>query len=285
MEEPRFEIVRTSQGAHALRDRESGEVMHPGRGPLHEAQALYLEPARLAQRLSEAPAEPLVLLDVGLGAGTNALCALALALLHARPARRLEIISLDLTCAAMRHAFASEQREAFGFTADVREAASALLGQHGYESERVGWRLVLGDACTELAALPAQSIDIVFWDPYSPRTNPGMWSEQTFALLRRVCRDGATVHTYSAATATRSALLLAGFNVGLGPSVGEKQRRATLAATRLSDLAAPLDRSWLLGFPRPLPGVLRDPVLSCEARARLERLPQLAAETIADGAR
>jgi queuine tRNA-ribosyltransferase len=284
MSEPRFEIVRTTQGAPALRDVESGEVMHPGLGPLHEAQALYITPSRLCERLAQAQPEPLVLLDLGLGAGTNALCALSLALAHQRPARRLEMLSLDLTSAALRHAFASGEREAFGVTANVREAVSALLDQHSFETERVSWRLVLGDACREIAALPEQSIDLVFWDPYSPRTNPSMWSERAFALLRRVCRDGATVHTYSGATATRSALLLAGFYVGLGPNVGERQRRATLAATRLADLAAPLDHTWLAGFPRPVPGILRDPALSCEARARLERLPQLVAKAIDDSA-
>lgn len=273
--EARFTIVRTSQGAPALADRESGEVMHPGQGPLFEAQTLYVGPARLRERLSQARAQPLVLLDVGLGAGTNALSALALVLGSERPLCRLELISFDLTSAAMQHAFDSEERAAFGFTPRVHEAAHSLLTHHHYEDERVRWRLVIGDAREQLAQLEANSVDVVFWDPYSPRTSPTLWSEHAFTLLRRACRDGATVHTYSAATATRSALLLAGFYVGFGARVGERQKHSTLAATRLSDLSAPLDRSWLTGFPRPRPGVEPDPALSCAARERLSRLPQL----------
>jgi queuine tRNA-ribosyltransferase len=61
--------------------------------------------------------------------------------------------------------------------------------------------------------------------------------------------------TYSASTATRVAMLLAGWAVGVGDGIGSKER-TTAAAVRLEDLARPLDRSWLarLALPdAPLP--------------------------------
>src|SRR5687767_2150020 len=63
-----FEVVETRDGSRAMRDRESGELMHPV-GPLLEAAAIYVEPARLAERLQ---AGAVTLFDVGLGAGSNA---------------------------------------------------------------------------------------------------------------------------------------------------------------------------------------------------------------------
>jgi queuine tRNA-ribosyltransferase len=271
----RFEIVTSERGAPALRDRESGEIMHPG-GPLHEAHALYLGPARLVERLAQGGSDPLVLLDVGLGAGSNASCALAAAEGLHEPARRLELLSLDLSGAALRHALDSEQRAAFGFSPTLSKAARSLLETGCHQSARATWRLTLGDALASIVALAEASVDVVFWDPYSPRTNPGMWSEAAFTALRRVCRDGATVHTYGAATATRSALLLAGFFVGLGPARSTKQKHATIASTRLADLARPLDRAWLASFPRAEPSRARDPALSAQALARLRQLPQFA---------
>jgi hypothetical protein len=77
-------------------------------------------------------------------------------------------------------------------------------------------------------------------------------------------------------TATRSALLLAEFYVGLGPAAGTKQRHATFAATRREDVARPLDRGWLAGFPRVNADSACDPALSREALARLSELPQFA---------
>jgi len=112
----------------------------------------------------------------------------------------------------------------------------------------------------------------VFWDPYSPLANPALWSVAIFARLRRLCRDGATVHTYSAATATRTALLLSGFFVGLGPPSGRRQRPTTIAATRLDSLEAPLSGAWLAQLAQarvPLPSDAPD-----AAMARLTLHPQ-----------
>ncbi len=52
------------------------------------------------------------------------------------------------------------------------------------------------------------------------------------------------MHTYSAATATRSALLLAGFAVGVGDTTFAG-KQTTQAAVGIERLARPLDRRWL----------------------------------------
>ncbi len=49
--------------------------MHPVVGPLVEAERLYVGPSRLRERLVDGAKDPLVLLDVGLGAGSNAIAA------------------------------------------------------------------------------------------------------------------------------------------------------------------------------------------------------------------
>ena len=119
--------------------------------------------------------------------------------------------------------------------------------------------------------------DIVFWDPYSPKTAPHLWNATTFARLRKVCREGCTVHTYSAATPTRSAMLLAGFFVGTGESTGTKGETTT-AAVCGEDLAHPLGAEWLSRLSRstsPLPSDIgSDPASRHDALERIRALPQ-----------
>ena len=122
-----------------------------------------------------------------------------------------------------------------------------------------------------LALEPAASADVVFWDPFSPRANPELWTIAAFTALRRLCRAGATVHTYSGATAVRSALLLAGFAVGVGEATGE-HKAATVAAVDLEDLACPLDRRWLARLGRSTAGFPGD--APADALARVAALPQ-----------
>ena len=237
------EVVLTSSGAPAMLDRLTGEVMHPVVGPLVESQRLYVEPSRLSQRLAEPETSPLVVFDVGLGAGSNAVAALRAAY-GLQTARRLEIVSFDRSTSALGLALESERAADFGFDGPSKEAARALLAERRWRSPRVEWRLHEGELPESLSREPEATADIVFWDPFSPVANPGLWSFEAFAKLRRSCRAGATVHTYGAATRVRSALLLAGFAVGLGPSISS-DKDATIAALWPATLERPLGRRWL----------------------------------------
>ena len=111
----------------------------------------------------------------------------------------------------------------------------------GHGVARVAGRAALDAARRGARARPTSS----YWDPFSPRANPELWTVAAFTALRRSCRDGATVHTYSGATATRTALLLAGFAVGFGDvlSPGTAGHGGGDAPTTTS--RTPLDRRWL----------------------------------------
>jgi queuine tRNA-ribosyltransferase len=238
------EVVLTRSGALAMLDRRSGEVMHPIGGPLLESERLYVAASGLAQRLSIAGREPLRLLDVGLGAGSNASAAIRLRQALAVDARRLEIVSIDRSLEAFQLALAPDNAAAFGWVGAARGAACALAADGVHVSAAIEWRLHVADVLEALAREPAASVDVVFWDPFSPAANPELWTLAAFTALRRVCRAGSTVHTYSGATAVRSALLLAGFRVGVGEKIAEG-KQATVAALDPARLAQPLDARWL----------------------------------------
>lgn len=117
------EVVLARSGATAIRDRVTGEIMRP-RGPDVETAEVYLGPSRLAERLATGGEEPLVL-DVGLGAGSNALAAWRLS--ESRPrgpgaGRPLDIVSFEHDLSALALALDERHRAAFGLT-DARRTA------------------------------------------------------------------------------------------------------------------------------------------------------------------
>jgi queuine tRNA-ribosyltransferase len=270
------EIVQTRGGALAMRSLADGEVMHPGVGPRVEAEALYVRQSRLDERLrapagptsGAAPASPLVVLDVGLGAGSNALAARAVSERAPAGAARLALYSFERDLGALELALA--RGEVFGWQGEPAEAARALLAHGAHETARTRWRLVSGDLVDALArwTVPA---DIVFWDPFSPRANPALWTVAAFAAVRKVAGPRCTLFTYSASTATRLAMLLGGWAVGVGDAIGDK-RQTTAAAVAAGDLARPLDRRWLARLARPdVPLPLDAPA---DAVARASAAPQ-----------
>lgn len=268
------EVVTTRDGARAMLDRRVGEVMHPVVGPAVEAPRLYCRPSRLGERLAAGGDTPLVLLDVGLGAASNAIAAWRTSEALPPTARPLTIVSFERCLDPLALALRDEHADSFGLAGAAGQAAQALLRYGEHQTARTRWRLVTGELPDTLAHEPGAAADIIFWDPYSPRMNPTLWSVAAFAAVRRCCRIGATLHTYSGATATRSALLLAGFMVGVGEPTGEG-RTGTCAALRRDDLAHPLDARWLARLARssaPLPADA-----PADALAQIAALPQFTA--------
>jgi queuine tRNA-ribosyltransferase len=228
------EVVRTTGGALAIRSIEDGEVMHPGVGPLVEAERLYVGQSRLRERLQ---AGPVVLFDVGLGAGSNALAARAVA---ERSAGRLELVSFERDLGALELALAHGAD--FGLDEESARAARALLVEGRHETSHTLWRLERGEVLPALER-QARPADLVFWDPFSPKVNPGLWTIAAFAAARAVAGTRATLFTYSASTAVRVAMLLGGWSVGVGEAIGGK-RQTTAAAVDPRDLQQPLPLTW-----------------------------------------
>jgi queuine tRNA-ribosyltransferase len=250
----RFEIVATSSGEPSVRDAEAGEVMHPVIGAAVESERLYVAQSRLAARLLEAGPGPLVLFDVGLGAAGNALA----------------VVSFERELGALTLACSDDGARRLGWSAEETAAARALLHGGRHEEPGLTWELRLGEALDRLDAEPLRA-DLVYWDPFSPKVNGELWTAGAFARLAARCAPGATLFTYSTATAVRSALLLAGFAVGHGDASGPKEE-TTAAALPPALPARPLDARWLarLGrssapFPADAPG---------DAIGRIARLEQ-----------
>ncbi len=266
-----FELVTTKNGTRAVRHVGHGEIMHPV-GPWTEANALYVEQLRIKERLQEENAEPLRILDVGLGAGTNALAVLTCAKnLGDLRKRALEIVSLENDLDAF--ALAMSDPEGFPFLTPFQDACRQLLEEHQWESGSMSWRLFADDARQSVEALDG-TFDLVLFDPFSPEKNGGLWTGDFLKAIRsRTWRQDGMLATYSAATPTRVALLLSGFFVGHGVATGSKSE-TTIAASHIDQLAAPLSTRWLERWHRSSARGSHDEAFSIELQRRVMAHPQ-----------
>lgn len=264
-------VVKTRAGSWAMLDVEAGEVMHPGVGPLVEAQQLYVQQSRLQERLIDREAERLVLFDVGLGAGSNAVAAWLAAAAITAPASRLCIVSFERDLTAIK--LALEHAADFGISGNVAQALQALLKDGVAESAHAVWHLRHGDLLPSLASEEMRA-DVIYWDPFSPKTNPDLWTVGAFSIVRAACGPRAQLFTYSASTTVRVAMLLGGWCVGVGDAIGDK-RATTAAAVRLEDLRQPLPASWLRRLSLPEARLPAD--ASADALAQVHACPQFEA--------
>ena len=239
---PGFTLVTVASGARSLRSVEHGETFHPVVGPMAEARGLHVAESRLVER-AERGDGPFVIWDVGLGAAANAVAVLEV-LSGPEQARDIELHSFDSTPEPME--FAVRHAGELGYLSAWLRPVEALLANGVAQVGRVRWLFHRGDFGDFVRAPAVPAPRAILYDPYSPAANPGMWTLGHFTRLRRCLdpRSPCTLTSYSRSTAVRVTLLLAGFFVGQGGAVGEKDQ-TTVAATHRELLADPLGVEWL----------------------------------------
>ncbi|MEI6107230.1 MAG: tRNA guanosine(34) transglycosylase Tgt, partial [Opitutae bacterium] len=282
-----YDIVTSPAGYSSIRQISSGEVMHSVNRPSDEAQKLYVEQSGLAGRLLKRDGDEAewVIWDVGIGAASNAMAALHCfekALAEHGPAalRPLRIVSFEIDLDPLRLAakFASHFPH-------LRHGAPHAILEHGrwqHASGLMEWELHHGDFLDFLES--SKIPDDIYYDPFSAKTDTGLWTPEVFARIHRHCAPkSAALYTYSSATAVRVSLLTAGFFVAEGFGTGPKAD-TTLAFTRADGAslhpAAPklLGAEWLGRWGRSIskfPAGLADNEKTAFER-RIESHPQFA---------
>ena len=266
-----FELVTLSSGCRAVRHVKNGEVMHPV-GPWQEANGLYVEQVALREKLMRRNDEPLRILDVGLGAAANAVAALTCAVeLGAARSRPLEIVSLERDLAALRLALGDAA--GFPFLQPFRAACEAILEDGEWSAGELVWRVIVGDARATIDEADG-AFDLIYFDPFSPASNPALWTVAFARRLRSKARyQESALVTYSAATPTRVMFLLAGFFVGHGAATGTRVE-STFASTQQALVPAPLGARWLQRWRRSSARGPHDAACTEEIERAIEAHPQ-----------
>jgi queuine tRNA-ribosyltransferase len=184
---------------------------------------LYVEQSRLCERLSTpgtAPSPaPLILWDVGLGAAANAMAAIAAVQGLPAPTQPLLLVSFENDLDSLELAL-----DHIRWFAHLRHPGPRALLQSSSWASKDGlieWRLMRGDfaVCKSLAPAP----DLVFFDPFSFKTDGALWTLNAFRELASLWGHQAVeLFTYTYSTSVRAAMLAAGFYVAKGRATGPK---------------------------------------------------------------
>ncbi len=244
---PPFRIVENPNGTFTVEDTVAGEVMHSRIGAWEEAQLLYIEGSAIRERLqSSSLGQPLRVADVGMGIAANAWAAIEAA--QATPGSAIRLLSFENALGGILTALDGEHRHPGPFPwllrAEALGAFPRLLetGQWRDPSGHLQWDLRTGDFFTLLK--PEDQADLIFWDFYAPKSCESLWSIDAFRRTRPLCAKQGRLHTYSSSTATRAALILAGWYVGYGRGTNMKSE-TTVASLDPAQLEKPLGARWI----------------------------------------
>lgn len=227
----------TADGSRTLVSPRYGETYHSQYGALTEARHVYLEASGVARRLAEG--RPTTVLEVGFGAGLNALITLAEA---ARWGTTLRMVSLErdpLPVGVLRNLDYRSLLDAPALADRLLEWLErwpAGVAARAFESATVRFELLLVDALH--AALPP-SVDAVYHDAFSPDANPEPWQTPFLKRLYDVLQPGGRLVSYTVKGAVRRRLAELGFEVTKAPGPPDGKREMLVAVKPVAKGGSP----------------------------------------------
>ncbi len=210
--------------------------MHSGCGALAETHYVYLHNSGIASALQQQ--RPQAVLEIGLGTGMAVLATAQLAELTSTPVQYLAIEINPLPSKVIRQL----RFEQLGFAQHLIDDLCELLehASSADQSRRVGAccevTIQIADAAQWQTAAQGQ-FDAVYFDPFSPATNPNLWTIDIFRRMHDALRNGGKLVSYCVNRRVRNDLAAAGFDVERVPGPPGGKREVLIAARRPDDVS------------------------------------------------
>jgi tRNA U34 5-methylaminomethyl-2-thiouridine-forming methyltransferase MnmC len=203
----------TQDGSFTFFSEEFGETFHSQYGAKAEAFQKFAQATHLAQRSQQGK---LRLLDVCYGLGYNTAAALE-TIWAKNPACQVELYGLELDATVPLAAIAPPLIDSW--SPSVQTILKAIAQQQHYASSQLDATLLIGDARQTIQLLYQQGFqaDAIFFDPFSPRRCPQLWTVEFFQQVARCLAPEGELATYSRSASVRSAMQAAGLAIGSIP--------------------------------------------------------------------
>lgn len=226
-----LKLQPTEDGSYTFFSAEFGETFHSTSGAREEALRKFVHPLDL---LSKAQQSSLQLLDICYGLGYNTAAALE-AIWATNPNCQIELIALELDLSVPKAAI--EHNLVQIWSDPIPEILAQLATKQQIQTDRIHATLNPGDARKTIQQIRSDfQADAIFLDPFSPPNCPQMWTVEFLGLVAQKLKKKGKLATYSCAAAVRTALIIAGLQIGSTSPVGRRSP-GTLASFSADDLS------------------------------------------------
>lgn len=198
----------TQDGSFTFFSEEFGEAFHSKQGAKAEALSKFVQATNLAEQADRAQ---LCLLDVCYGLGYNSAAAIE-TIWQVNPNCEITLYGLEQDPSVPIAAIDLLKDWSPPVQSALRQIAQAQICQ----IDRLTASLLIGDARQTIRSLQIQA-DAIFFDPFSPRRCPQLWTVEFFQQVARCLSPTGKLATYSRSASVRSAMLAAGLSIGTIP--------------------------------------------------------------------
>lgn len=208
---------KTADGSYTFFSEEFQETFHSRKGAKIEA---YHKFSRATNLTDTQHRDRLCLLDVCYGLGYNTAMALE-TIWQANPNCHITLYALELDASVPLGAIAPPLLQ--DWSPPVQSILQDLAQQQRSRAAQLDATVLIGDARQTIQTLAAQNFqaDSIFFDPFSPRRCPQLWSVEFFQQVVRCLAPTGKLATYSRSASVRIAMIEAGLKIGTIPLAQE----------------------------------------------------------------
>ncbi len=215
----------TEDSSSTFFNKRFGEHYHSTYGAIRESRHIFIDAGLMF--ISHGRKE-INILEMGFGTGLNALlsCNFASANKIRTSYFGLEAFPIDI-----------KDAKKLNFPEILETNTDIFLRMHGPEmkyeaSEHFSFEKHIGKL--EDTALTANHFDLVFFDAFSPGSQPELWTENIFRKINKSLKKGAILTTYSCKGLVKRNLRSSGFSIKKLP--GPPGKREFLRATKIEEV-------------------------------------------------
>ncbi len=212
--------VVTKDGSHTLFDERSGEHYHSVFGAIQESEHIFIHAGLEGCHFQ---GRELRVLEVGFGTGLNGLLTLRWAEENRRQVHYTGIEAFPLADAVLKK---------LNYPALLHVDSGLFVMMHSCTvSRQVSSYFSIRILHEEFQDYKPESnrFHVIFFDAFSPDSQPEMWTEEGFKKLHNILMPGGLLVTYSCKGSVKRALKAAGFSLEKLP--GPPGKREFLRAT------------------------------------------------------
>ncbi|MGM5480765.1 MAG: tRNA (5-methylaminomethyl-2-thiouridine)(34)-methyltransferase MnmD [Nanobdellota archaeon] len=215
----KYTKITTNDGSNTYYNQTVDETYHSRTGAVEEAIYKHVVPSELLERADEK--KDIVIADVCFGLGYNSYYAI------------VQLLEQNKKCNITLHCFENDPaileiaKELFDEKNPLEVFMKKLLAPPynattKIEDITITAKIHVGDVTQTIHFIDNFTADIVFFDPFSPKKHPTLWSKEIFSEMYRILKENGTLTTYSCARMARDNMKKAGFKVFDGPKVGRR---------------------------------------------------------------
>lgn len=218
--------IITADNSESFLNEEVGETYHSQTGAVEEALKKYAIPCKIKEL---AKSGKVTILDMFSGLGYNSAMAIDIAL-EENPECQIEVVGVEFDPEIIK-----KIQEVNPPIKSFKHYKKLTPEKLEHNEGKVSIKFILGNAKEKVKELKEEHFDAIFFDPFSPKTQPEMWSEDIFKEMYRVLKKTGTLATYSCARIGRENMSKAGLFYDDGPIVG-RRGPGTIATKWIDDL-------------------------------------------------